>query len=39
MPLDRLVGFDGTPLKDVSHEGARLFSRREIERILRAEVK
>ena len=39
MPLDRLVGFDGKPLKDVSHEGARLFTRAEIVRILRAEVK
>jgi len=39
MPLDRLVGFDGRPLKDVSHEGARLFTRKEIVRILRAEVK
>jgi len=38
-PLDRLVGFDGKPLKDVSHEGARLFTREEIIRILRAEVK
>jgi hypothetical protein len=36
MPLDRLVGFDGRPLKDVSHEGARLFNRIEIARILRA---
>jgi len=35
MPLDRLVGFDGRPLKDVSHEGARFFSRSEIARILR----
>ena len=39
MPLDRLVGFDGKPLKDVSHEGARLFTRDEIARILRAEVR
>ena len=39
MPLDRLVGFDGKPLKDVSHEGARLFTREEIARILRAEVR
>ena len=39
MPLDRLVGFDGKPLKDVSHEGARLFNRKEIARILRAEVR
>jgi len=38
-PLDRLVGFDGRPLKDVSHPGARLFSRSEIERILHAEVR
>ena len=38
-PLDRLVGFDGKPLKDVSHPGARLFSRSEIERILHAEVR
>jgi hypothetical protein len=38
-PLDRLVGFDGAPLKDVSHEGARLFTRDEIARILRAEVR
>jgi len=39
MPLDRLVGFDGKPLKDVSHEGARYFTRKEIERILRTEVR
>ncbi len=39
MPLDRLVGFDGKPLKDISHEGARYFTRKEIERILRAEVR
>ena len=39
LPLDRLVGFDGKPLKDVSHEGSRLFQRQEILRILRAEVK
>ncbi|MEM8883725.1 MAG: hypothetical protein AAGD14_06650 [Planctomycetota bacterium] len=39
MPLDRLVGFDGKPLKDVSHEGARYLTRREIERILRAELR
>jgi hypothetical protein len=38
-PLDRLVGFDGKPLKDVSHPGARLLSRSEIERILHAEVR
>ncbi|MHC4959060.1 MAG: hypothetical protein ACYTGN_11870 [Planctomycetota bacterium] len=39
MPLDRLVGLDGNPLKDVSHAGARLFTRKEIVRILRAEVR
>jgi hypothetical protein len=39
MPLDRLVGFDGAPLKDVSHAGARYFTRTEIERILRTEVR
>jgi len=39
MPLDRLVGFDGAPLKDVSHAGARYFTRKEIERILRTEVR
>ncbi|MGH7163232.1 MAG: hypothetical protein ACREID_07095, partial [Planctomycetota bacterium] len=39
MPLDRLVGFDGKPLKDVSHEGARLFTRAEIDRILRARLR
>jgi len=39
LPLDRLVGFDGAPLKDVSHPRARLLARTEIERILRAEVK
>ena len=39
MPLDRLIGFDGKPLKDVSHEGARLFTREEISRILTAEVR
>ena len=39
LPLDRLVGFDGRPLKDVSHEGSRLFTRKEIARILRAEMK
>jgi len=38
-PLDRLVGFDGRPLKDVSHPGARLLTRREIERILHTEVR
>ncbi|HEX5137356.1 MAG TPA: hypothetical protein VFY93_10305 [Planctomycetota bacterium] len=38
-PLDRLVGFDGKPLKDVSHPGARLLSRPEIERILHAEMR
>jgi len=38
-PLDRLVGFDGKPLKDVSHAGARYFTRKEIERILRTEVR
>ncbi len=37
MPLDRLVGFDGRPLKDVSHPGSRLLTRKEIERILRVE--
>jgi len=39
MPLDRLVGFDGVPLKDVSHPGSRLLTMKEIVRILRAEVK
>lgn len=39
MPLDRLVGFDGRRLKDVSHVNSRLLSRSEIIRILRAEVK
>jgi hypothetical protein len=39
MPLDRLVGFDGRPLKDVSHVRSRLFTRKEIIRILRAEVR
>ena len=39
MPLDRLVGFDGRPLKDVSHVRSRLLTRKEIIRILRAEVK
>ncbi|MCZ6785927.1 MAG: hypothetical protein O7E54_02060 [Planctomycetota bacterium] len=39
MPLDRLIGFDGKPLKDVSHEGARFFTMDEIARILRAEVR
>ena len=39
MPLDRLVGIDGKPLKDVSHPGARYFTRREIERILRTEIR
>ena len=39
MPLDRLVGFDGRRLKDVSHVNSRLLTRREIVRILRAEVK
>jgi hypothetical protein len=38
-PLDRLVGFDGRPLKDVSHPGARLLTRPEIERILHTEVR
>jgi len=38
-PLDRLVGFDGKPLKDVSHPEARLLTRSEIERILHAEVR
>jgi hypothetical protein len=38
-PLDRLVSFEGRPLKDVSHPGARLFTRSEIERILHAEVR
>jgi hypothetical protein len=37
VPLDRLVGFDGKPLKDVSHAGSRLLTRREIIRILRVE--
>ena len=37
--VDRLVGFDGAPLKDVSHAGARYFTRKEIERILRTEVR
>ncbi|MHC4955690.1 MAG: hypothetical protein ACYTGZ_17705 [Planctomycetota bacterium] len=39
MPLDRLTGIDGKPLKDVSHLGARYLTRKEIERILRAEVR
>ena len=39
MPLDRLVGFNGKPLKDVSHAGARLLNKKEIERILRAEIR
>jgi len=38
-PLDRLVGFNGQPLKDVSHPGARLLTRPEIQRILHAEVR
>jgi len=39
MPLDRLVGFDGKPLKDVSHKGSRFLTREEIQRILGAEVR
>jgi len=39
MPLDRLVGIDGNPLKDVSHPGARYRGKKEIERILRAEIR
>ena len=39
MPLDRLVGFDGKPLKDVSHPGSRFLTRKEIQRILAAEVR
>ncbi|MCC7168916.1 MAG: hypothetical protein IT459_00595 [Planctomycetes bacterium] len=38
MPRDRLVDESGKPWKDVSHEGARFFSRQEIDTILRAEV-
>lgn len=37
MPLDRLVGFDGKPLKDVSHPKSRLLTKKEITRILRVE--
>jgi len=37
MPLDRLVGFDGKPLKDVSHPGSRLLTRKEMIRILSVE--
>ena len=36
-PLDRLVGFDGEPLKDVSHPKSRLLTKKEIARILRVE--
>ena len=39
MPLDRLIGFDGKPLKDVSHAGSRFLTREEIQRILAAEVR
>ena len=38
-PLDRLVGFDGKPLKDVSHPRSRYLTRKEIERILRVEIR
>ncbi len=34
MPLDQLVDFDGKQLKDVSHEGARLFNREDLLRLL-----
>ncbi len=38
-PLDRLVGLDDKPLKDVSHPRSRYLTRKEIERILRVELK
>lgn len=38
MRLDRLVDEAGSPWKDISHEGARTFSRIEIEKILRAPI-
>lgn len=38
MPLDRLVDESGRAWKDISHEGARYFSRLEIDKILRAPV-
>ena len=38
MRLDRLVDEAGSPWKDISHEGARYFSRLEIEKILRAPI-
>jgi hypothetical protein len=38
-PLDRMVDARGRPLKDVSHEGARHFTRDEAIRILRAPVR
>jgi len=37
--LDRLVGFDGKPLKDIPQAGARFFSRKEIARLLAVKVK
>ncbi len=38
MPLDRLVDEAGSPWKDISHDGARFFSRAEIDKILRAPI-
>ncbi|MFG0320293.1 MAG: hypothetical protein ACF8XB_23670 [Planctomycetota bacterium JB042] len=38
MRLDRLVDEAGSPWKDISHEGARFFSRLEMEKILRAPI-
>lgn len=38
-PLDRLVDESGAWQKDISHDGSRFFSRQEIDKILRADVK
>lgn len=38
MPLDRLIDESGRAWKDISHEGARFFSRLEVDKILRADV-
>lgn len=38
MPLDRLVDEAGSPVKDISHDASRFFSRQEIDKILRVSV-
>ncbi len=38
MSFDRLIDESGRALKDISHEGARFFSRAEVDKILRADV-